>query len=52
MEKKIYNLKDEDELVFTGKQLREWKSKIIKESKNKMAKTKKKKKKKKKARIK
>ena len=30
---KIYNLKDKDELVLTGKQLREWKEMIIKEYK-------------------
>ena len=33
--KEFYNLKDEDELVLTGKQLREWKRFIIKEYKEK-----------------
>jgi len=31
---RIYNLKDEDELILTGKQLRRWKEMIIKNYKN------------------
>ena len=31
---KVYNLKDKDELTFTGKQLRKWKDRIIEEYKS------------------